>query len=268
MSGQTPVIFPGNQSQRPVSRRSEVRTASKRSSPRSKPLCPRPEATRCNVRALAHRLELLPHHQSGVSEQWLGFSGAFIGGLTTAGAGLAAWIAAQRTIEINRTIAERKELATYSLLQTELLPRVELFVRYWRVIQRASKGKNEIKKNGEVLIRAIASNDISDDWLDEMRRLGSDLGPIQRRQLIDVLLGMRLVRERLKAESGEHVTSSHFYLVNLRTMLSHFDRYLQAFDPEMAKRFKGFTKSNIDARTLAEHIDPLVETFEQTGGVN
>jgi len=53
----------------------------------------------------------------------------------------------------------------------------------------------------------------------------------------------------------------------LRTMLSHFERYLRVFDPMMAQRFEGFTKSAIDHRDLAEHIDPLVEAFEKTGTI-
>jgi hypothetical protein len=102
-----------------------------------------------------------------------------------------------------------------------------------------------------------------------MRLLGSDLGPIKRRELIDVLLGMRFVRDQIKVkDDGDNRVVTHFYLLNLRTMLSHFERYLQAFDPEMARRFDSFTKSVIDHRALAEHIDPLIQTFEETGGIS
>jgi hypothetical protein len=203
----------------------------------------------------------------GVNQEWLGFTGSIIGGLITAGAGAAAWIAAQRTINVTRAVAERREDATYRVIQHELSPKVEMFVRYWRVIQRASKGGPEIKRNGEVLIRSIFEDGTSENWFDEMRRLGSDLGPIKRRELIDVLLGMRLVRDQIKIKNDGENRATHFYLLNLRTMLSHFDRYLRAFDPEMARRFDSFTKSAIDDRALAEHIDPLIQTFEETGGV-
>jgi hypothetical protein len=140
-----------------------------------------------------------------VNQEWLGFTGSIIGGLITAGAGAAAWIAAQRTINVTRAVAERREDATYRVIQHELSPKVEMFVRYWRVIQRASKGGPEIKRNGEVLIRSIFEDGTSENWFDEMRRLGSDLGPIKRRELIDVLLGMRLVRDQIKIKNdGEN----------------------------------------------------------------
>jgi hypothetical protein len=87
--------------------------------------------------------------------------------------------------------------------------------------------------------------------------------------LIDVLLGMRLVRDQIKVKTDgeDRNTNIHFYLVNLRTMLSHFEGYLQRFDPEMARRFDGFTKSTIDQRTLADHIDPMIKIFEEKGDI-
>ncbi len=207
--------------------------------------------------------------KSGVNEAWLGFTGSIIGGLITASAGAAAWFAAQRTINAARAVAERRENATYTVIQRELSPKIEMFVSYWRIIQRASKGGTEIKQNGEVLIRSIGDSGISEDWLEEMRKLGSDLGPGKRRELIDLLLGMQWVRDRVKvATDRENERAAHFYLLNLRTMLSHVDRYLKAFDPEMARRFDGFTKSNVDHRMLAEHTEPLIKTFEETGNLN
>lgn len=50
-------------------------------------------------------------------------------------------------------------------------------------------------------------------------------------------------------------------------MLSHFERYLRTFDAEMAKRFDEFTKSQVDHRDLAEHIDPLISRFQETGNI-
>jgi hypothetical protein len=205
--------------------------------------------------------------KSGVNQEWLGFAGSIIGGLITAGAGVAAWVAAQRTINATRAVSERRENAAYNVIQRELSPKVEMFVRYWRVIQSANRGGAEIKRNGELLIRSIAEDGISENWLDEIRKLGSELGPIKRRELIDVLLGLQLVRDRIKVKTDGENTAAHFYLLNLRTMLSHFERYLQAFDPEMARRFDNLTKSALDHRNLAEHVDPLVKTFEDTGGV-
>jgi hypothetical protein len=211
---------------------------------------------------------IAPLVKSGVNQEWLGFTGSVIGGLITAGAGAAVWIAAQRTINATRAIAERREDATYRVIQRELSPKVEMFVRYWRVVQRASKGGPEVKRNGETLIRSIVVDGFSENWFDELRKLGSDLSPVRHRELIDVLLGIKLVQDQIKVKTEGDNRSIHFYLLNLRTMLSHFERYLRAFDPEMARRFDSFTKSPIDHRSLAEHIDPLIEIFEKTGGIS
>jgi hypothetical protein len=207
--------------------------------------------------------------KSGVNQEWLGFTGSILGGMITAGAGVAAWIAAQRTIDVTQAVAARREDATYRLIQRELSPKVEMFVRYWRVIQRTSKATPEIKRNGEVLLRSIAVAEvgISETWLDEMRILSAELSPTKRRELIDVLRGVELVQGQIKRKTDGENRDIHFYLINLRTMLSHFERWLQAFDPEMAHRFDDFAKSDIDHRGLAEHMDPLIKAFEETGNV-
>ena len=45
----------------------------------------------------------------GVNQEWLGFTGSIIGGLITAGAGVAAWMAAQRTIDVTRGPSQSAE---------------------------------------------------------------------------------------------------------------------------------------------------------------
>lgn len=69
-------------------------------------------------------------------------------------------------------------------------------------------------------------------------------------------------------KTDENNRSVHFYLLNLRTMLSHFARFMQAFDPLMARQFDRFTKSAINHRAIAEHVEPLIERFEETGDIN
>jgi hypothetical protein len=94
-----------------------------------------------------------------------------------------------------------KHDATFQVIKSELSPNVEMFVRFWRVIQRASNAGPEIKRNGVALIRSIVANGISENWLDEVRKLGSELDPIKRRELINVLLGMRMVSDQVKAKT-------------------------------------------------------------------
>ena len=59
----------------------------------------------------------------------------------------------------------------------------------------------------------------------------------------------------------------NFWLSGLRTMLSHFERYLSIFDPQAAQKFDVFAKAPIDHRSTAEHLLPLVVEFEQTGRI-
>lgn len=84
--------------------------------------------------------------KAGINQEWLGFAGSVLGGLMTIIAGAVAWIAAQRTIEANQTLSERRERNTYAVIQQELKPRVEMFVRYWRIIQKASRSSNDIRR--------------------------------------------------------------------------------------------------------------------------
>jgi uncharacterized membrane protein YcjF (UPF0283 family) len=64
--------------------------------------------------------------KSGVNQEWLGFTGSIVGGLMTAGAGVAAWIAAQRTLNTTRAVAERREDATYYICQRHFRARMEM----------------------------------------------------------------------------------------------------------------------------------------------
>lgn len=139
---------------------------------------------------------------------------------------------------------------------------------YWRIIQKASGSRDEIKRNGIDLIKAITEHGISDAWLDELRLLGAGLSPGDRRRLIAVVRGLRHIRESLGQELGDGGRAAHFWLLSLRTMLSHFERDLRNFDSEMASQFDRFTKSPIDNRELSEHVEPLVVEFEKTGNIN
>lgn len=205
--------------------------------------------------------------KSGVNQEWLGFLGAVLGSLMTIAAGVIAWLAAQRTIAANEALAARRERDTLAVVQKELTPKLEQFVLYWRVIEKASHGNSDVCRTGVDLIKSLAGDGISDEWLDEMRKLGSDLSPVKRYQFVDVLRGFQLVRRQLLQDASTGMFGDSLWLKSLRTMLSHLDKYLKSFDCDLAKRFDQFLKSPIDHREIAEHLEPLVSQFEKTGKI-
>jgi hypothetical protein len=57
------------------------------------------------------------------------------------------------------------------------------------------------------------------------------------------------------------------WLENVRTMLSHFNVLLRAFDPVAANKFRWRKKSRVDHRSMAQHSETLIKNFERTGKI-
>jgi hypothetical protein len=192
------------------------------------------------------------------------FAGALIGAAGTIFAGAIAWMAVRRQIENDRQLANAKDQATYEVICLELRPYVDLYVQVWRVLEYAIPGNAERQHNGLALIKAFAINIGVEKCATKVEELANELDPVRRRNLIEVVHMFKMVDQMLKrdAEGGEQ-----YWLKNLRTMLSHFDRQLSKFDSVAAHMFDPFTKSQLDYRSGAEHIKTLVDNFLETGTV-
>ncbi len=193
------------------------------------------------------------------------FAGALIGAAGTVFAGVIAWIAVRRQIDNNRELANAGEQATYEVICLELRPYVGMYAQVWRVLDHAIAGNAERQHNGFALIKAFAAGLGEDKCATKVEQLATGLDPIRRRVLFELLEMFKMVQQMLKrdAEGGEQ-----FWLKNLRTMLSHFDRQYSKFDPVAGHIFDQFTKSQLDYRSGAEHVQTLVDEFIATGTVH
>lgn len=81
---------------------------------------------------------------------------------------------------------------------------------------------------------------------------------------------LRVIYDHIKRGTKQDVLDDEspksrkkFYVLNLRTYLTHFATYLKSYDASAASLFAGRTKSNVDHRPMHEHLEPIVEKAER-----
>jgi hypothetical protein len=131
------------------------------------------------------------------------------------------------------------------------------------VLEYAIAGDAERKHAGIALIKAFATGLAVVDRAKKIEELASELDPRRRRSLVDVLQTFKMLDEMLKRNSE----GDNFWLPNVKTMLSHFERQLSKFDSASASLFNPFAKAPLDYRSTAEHVQTLVDDFIATGVV-
>jgi LmbE family N-acetylglucosaminyl deacetylase len=62
---------------------------------------------------------------------------------------------------------------------------------------------------------------------------------------------------------AEVAEQKKFKLINLRTLLSHLHKFLEAFDPHSAVIFADRTHSKVDHRMMHEHLESMVADAER-----
>jgi hypothetical protein len=199
---------------------------------------------------------------------WLGcalakyenLAAGLIGG---AGALFAAWVAWQaimRQIEVDRKLATLEADRAYEALQVELQSVVDMLDLYWRVVDAAIHNR-KWRQNGGTLLRSLhPPPEALHQAID--KDLGSRLDPIRRRHFLKLMESLSWLAQQMKRPHDEPR-----WFENVRTMLSHFDIFLQSFDPEAAKKFRQRKKTTVDHRSMAAHLEPLIAKFERDGNI-
>ncbi len=186
------------------------------------------------------------------------------GGLIAAsGALYAAWLAWRAImiqIDADRKLTTLTEDSTYEALRAELTPIVDMLLLYWRVVDAATK-KRAWRQNGIALLRSLHPTPDNMRYSID-RELAKDLDPIRRRRFVDLMQSLDWL-----ARQFERSDDDPLFLENVRTMLSHFDVYWRAFAPTADDIFSERTKSRVDHRSMAAHLEPLVERFEHDGNI-
>lgn len=191
------------------------------------------------------------------------FAGALIGAAGTVFAGLIAWVAVQYQIENDRQLAKARENGTYQVICKEFRPYVDLYCQVWRIVENSIPGDAEMRQDGINLIKAFSIRVGVEDCVRRIENLANDLDPVRKNRLVDVIQTFKMLDQMLnRAPDSE---GDRYWLLNTRTMLSHFDRQLSEFDPVAARRFNSFIKSPLDYRSGAEHVETLVDEFIARG---
>jgi hypothetical protein len=208
------------------------------------------------VPGLAHLSRLMDFHT------WLGCALAahegLAGGLIgSAGALFAAWIAWHAVM---RQINAESDQA-YEALREEVERVADTLNSYWRIVDASIRNK-QWRRNGIVLLRTLHPP-VQDLHREISLNLAKRLDPMRRRHFRDVIRSLNWIAEHVAKSPDD----DPLWLENLRTMLSHFNKYLRTFDSAAARRFRWRKKSRLDHRPMAEHLEPLVAKFERDGNM-
>lgn len=215
-----------------------------------------PAGQRCSL-GLAWFGCLLANHE--------GLSGGLIGGGGALFAAWIAWRAVMDQIRSDRELATHKEDITYEAICTELDRVIGILDMIWRVVDAAlakhGKDNSRWRDNGRAVLLAIypGARGLTEIVEAELR---NGLDPIRRSQLANLLASLQWLCQIIDSRDNDRL-----WLENVRTMPSHFNRYLEVFAPERAQRFQTRTKAPVDHRDLDAHLEPTVSQFEKTGNL-
>lgn len=198
---------------------------------------------------------------------WLGFSGAIIGGGLGGGFTLAAGILAYRSVE--RSIEAAKQLHVLSQtdamtdLKEDLVDLLDLFADTWWGIDEALDERNDSARRNKALAYAYSS------FLGTMPRLTKldDLTPNvealsrpmqrQARRLINSMRWASAEIEKGGIVPEDQKDSTEWRVRQLfaaRHHLTFMEFYVRQVAPDLAIRFDGRTKGQIKQSSLAEQL--------------
>jgi hypothetical protein len=162
----------------------------------------------------------------------------------------------------------------FSAIQAECTNLFDTLNLIWRVVDvtLSLKGQKHQEPN-YALVCAIVRGLPPVANLDSLVEIASQLAPTQRRKFLLVLNSIRWFyqyRNDLEAQAtefsaGDIVRERRERMRSMRTYLSHFLKYLEAYDPDSAARFADRKKNPADHRGIADHMTPAVETAEKGG---
>jgi hypothetical protein len=184
-------------------------------------------------------------------------------------AGWLAWAAVRKQIRSDIELAIRREQEVFLAVRAEC---AELFATLniiWRAVDVALARKSrELIDVNYALVEGIARTLPPAANLETLNEIANQLAPVQRRNFLLVLNGIRWIYQQVeRCDREKHESNGDednlWRLRSLRTMLSHFLKYLEAFDPETAALFVQRKRSSVDHRALADHLAPSVERAER-----
>lgn len=206
--------------------------------------------------------------------KWQALIGPLISGGFTLIAAAIAWRAVQRQMGNQQAIAEREQNDTLETIKEGAAGLYGMLNLIWRVADVTLANKwPEHHESNFALLRNLVRSLPDNKNIDALVEIAERLRPRKRRQFLLAINAIRsLCRhcshyEETAHRSGvspeEELEDRKYYVINLRTYLSHVAKYLEAFDPASTAIFDGRVRARVDHRHMHEQLETCVAQAER-----
>jgi hypothetical protein len=200
-----------------------------------------------------------------------GLAGGLIGAGGALFAGWLAWSAGRDQIQTERELATAKGVGNLKAILIEMKDLIDTLNQIWRAIDAALLPEQtpEQKRRRISISQALLACLPGDERFEELKNftnaLAQELDPIKRGEFIRVWQAIDWIYLARKGDKSIEQSDDDGLnrLRNIRIHLSHFERYLRAFDATIANQFEARTKENVDHRGIAAHIRPMADKAER-----
>jgi len=221
------------------------------------------------------------HCSFSSSLQWLGcLLGTYeglAGGLIGAGgalfAGWLAWTGVRDQVQAERELSTAGARAAHRAILIEMRGLFDILNEVWRAIDLAFVQDQPIEQRryrvalANSLLMSLPEEKPLKDLRDFTDVLAKEMEPGKRGQFIRLWQSIDWVyREKAGTGVVPDNDDGRYRLNLIRINLSHFERYLCAFDEGAAKEFESRTKDDVDHRGRAAQIRPLIDDAEKGKG--
>ena len=202
-----------------------------------------------------------------------GLAGGLIGAGGAIFAGWLAWTGVRDQVQAERDLSTARERGSHKAILFEMKGLFDTLNEIWRAIdlalipeQTAEQRRHRIALANSVIMTLLTDKPLRElkDFTDALAR---EIAPTKRGQFIRVWQSIDWI---YREKTGEGIVPENddgrFRLSLIRINLSHFERYLLAFDRQAGVEFESRTKENVDHRGVAAQIRPLIDEAEQGRG--
>jgi hypothetical protein len=205
--------------------------------------------------------------------KWQSLIGVLASGTVTLIAATIAWRAVQRQIANQRAIASRSEDDAFVAIQNDASDIYGTLNLAWRAVDVAlSTQWPHLRGPNFGLVRVLRQHLPDEQRVEALVEMAQKLGQVKRRQFLLFVNMLRMLcrhyrelderAQRDNLDADELASQRRFYVLTLRTYLTHAWTYLKEFDPESAMMFAERTKSPVDHRPMHEHMEGSIARAE------
>lgn len=199
-----------------------------------------------------------------------GLAGGLIGAGGALFAGWLAWSAGRDQIQTERELATVKEVGNLKAILIEMKDLIDTLNEIWRAIDLAllpEQNPEQQRRRNSISKSVLATCLPNDERIRELKNftdaLAKELAPIKRGEFIRVWQAIDWIYQARKDDKSIESTGDRYKFQIVRIHLSHFERFLRAFDPTAASQFGARIKEDVDHRGVAAQIRPMVDKAER-----